>query len=270
MKRDFYKLSEQIEDSASVVLELSASQLSILICNDDGLVIGYAFYSTAFKLSDAEYIKQIETILQNLKTDIPVIREVKLFFDHSRVSLIPAEFFNSDEALAHFRLQHGSVAKNAYLNIATINDAVVAVFEFKEPLKLLIENILGHCSIHHSYAAQASTSFCTEDISLIFHKHYFNICVHKNNDLQIVRSFQFENEADVLYHIMNTLNQLKIDASECTVAVCGAIDQSSGLYKTMHEFLRNLEFLHVENESTSNEIPNHYFYHLIQFRQCVS
>ena len=88
--------------------------------------------------------------------------------------------------------------------------------------------------------------------------------------MQIVRSFAFETEADVLYHILNSFQILDINVENTAVGLCGAVDESSSLYKTLNDFLFDLRLLKTDEELSEDEIPAHYFYHLLQFNKCVS
>jgi hypothetical protein len=270
LKRDLYRQTADSSTAVNLVIELSGSELSVVAIDSNNALQGYSFFSTSFKLSENDFYASLEKELSKVKEEYHKIVKVKLFLDNNRVSFIPEKFYQSTDAPQHFTLQHGHSPEPSLLRETDIVKKAVGIFEYSKQLEELVIKVFGSCALFHSYAAQATDSFASEAISIIFHKHYFNLCIKKEGQLQIVRSFSFETEADVLYHILNSFQLLDIEVEGTTVGLCGAIDKSSSLYKTLDEFLFDLQLMKTDIEISDDEAPAHYFYHLLQFDKCVS
>lgn len=269
MKRDFYKPVNATNADANLVVELSATQCSFLALDvDTNNILGYSFYSTSFKLSEEDYFLVVKQGLQAMKSEIAAVGKVNLFLDNSKVSFIPSVFFNANDAVKQFSLQHGNLADSFLLKETSAINNVVAVFEYNQKLQELIKNEIGNSNLYHSYISQSNACFSELPVTIVFHKFYFNICVKKEGRLQVMRRCSFETEADVVYQILNIFRLLDIPVESCVIGVCGAIDESSALYKTLNEFLFDIQLLQSEINLVE-EAPAHYFYHLLQFNKCV-
>lgn len=269
MKRDLYKAIETGNKAETVLIELSDKEVSILILSGDDKLVGYSFYKISSELSTDEFYAELEKNLHKIKEETGEISNAKLFLDNQRICFVPSKFFEEANAEAVFSLQHGKLSNARELKHSNLDNQVEAIYDFDKRLQVIIM-VFGSCSLSHSYVMQARECFSSIPVSIIFHTNYFNICIKKEGRLQIVRSFNFEKEADVLYHILNSFQLLGLNVEETKVGICGAIDQSSSLYKTLNEFLFDLQFLNVEIELTEDESPSHYFYHLLQFDKCES
>lgn len=269
MKRDFYKPITQANTDADLVIELSATECSFVALNaDTNKLMGFSFYSTAFKLSEEEYFSVIQKSLDAIKNELAAIRKVNVFLDNPKVSFIPASFYNAKDALKQFSLQHGNLPASYLLKESITNDEVVGIFEYNQKLDELLKNVTGSCNLQHSFVAQSDRCFSELPVTIVFHKFYFNICVRKEGRLQVVKICSFETEADVVYQILNVFRLLEMPVESTVVAVCGSIDVSSLLYKTLNDFLFDIQLLNSD-VSIAEEAPAHYFYHLLQFNKCV-
>ncbi len=269
MKRDFYKPVATSNTDANLVIELSATECSFLALDvDSNNLLGYSFYSTSFKLSEEDYFLVIQQGLQAMKSEIAAVGKVNLFLDNSGVSFIPSAFYNAKDAVKQFSLQHGNLAHSFLLKEVNTHNDVVAIFEYNQKLQELLNKEVGNINLYHSYILQSIDCFSDLAVTIVFHKFYFNICVKKNGQLQVVRSCSFETEADVVYQILNVFRLLDIPVESTVVGVCGAIDESSALYKTLNEFLFDIQLL-LSDINLVEEAPAHYFYHLLQFNKCV-
>ncbi len=257
------------DTEANLVIELSATQCSFLALDvNDNNLLGYSFYSTSFKQDEADYFLAIEEELRALKSKLRSVRKVNLFLDNSNINFIPATYYNAEDALQHFSLQHGNLAPTFLLKETNILYEIIAIFSYNQKLQELITNEVGDCNLYHSFVTQATASFSNLPVTIIFHKFYFNICVKRDGQLQVIKSCSFENEDDVVYQILNVFRLLEIPVESTLVGICGAIDESSVLYKTLNEFLFEIQLL-KSDINLSEEIPAHYFYHLLQFNKCV-
>lgn len=270
MKRDLYRKATDHSTRVDLVIELSNTELTCVALDANNAIQGYSFFSTSFNLMEDDFHASMENELLKIKREYQNISNVKLFLDNNRISFIPEKYYQSADAPQHFILHHGKSSQPSLLRETNIIEEVVTIFEYSQQLEALVIKIFGPCALFHSYAAQATSAFNKEAVSIIFHKHYFNICIKKEKQLQIVRSFAFETEADVLYHILNSFQILDINVENTPVGLCGAVDESSSLYKTLNEFLFDLRLLKTDEELSGDEIPAHYFYHLLQFNKCVS
>lgn len=101
-----------------------------------------------------------------------------------------------------------------------------------------------------------------DSIQLFFYPNYFSVIVCKNASLQFFQTKFYGIPEDVLYTVLNILEQYQIDKNIKIIAG-GFIDARSNLYDLLYQYLEGLELGSVdETLFTSPEFqdyPAHYF-----------
>lgn len=105
---------------------------------------------------------------------------------------------------------------------------------------------------------------------------YFNevqITVERNGNWLLLQSYNYQTPEDVLYHILNVMQQLGLTQDETTVYLQGMIDQHSALYDVLYSYILNLQLkdeLQYSFPSATEEHPVHLSASLDQVLVCVS
>jgi hypothetical protein len=105
---------------------------------------------------------------------------------------------------------------------------------------------------------------------------YFNevqITVERNGNWLLLQSYSYQTPEDVLYYLLNVMQQLDLSQEETTVYLQGMIDQHSALYDVLYSYILNLQLkdeLHYSFPTATDEHPVHLSASLDQLLACVS
>lgn len=105
---------------------------------------------------------------------------------------------------------------------------------------------------------------------------YFNevqVTVERNGNWLLLQSYNYQTPEDVLYYILNVMQQLNLSQEETTVYLQGMIDQHSALYDVLYSYILNLQLkdeLQYSFPAAGNEHPVHLSASLDQLLACVS
>jgi predicted metal-dependent RNase len=99
------------------------------------------------------------------------------------------------------------------------------------------------------------------------------LTVEKNGNWLLLQSYNYHTPEDVLYYILNAMQQLDLTQEETTVYLQGMIDQHSALYDVLHLYILNLQLkdeLQFSFPAATEEHPVHLSSSLDQVLVCVS
>lgn len=100
-----------------------------------------------------------------------------------------------------------------------------------------------------------------------------NICVINNGKLIFYNTFQYFQEDDIMYYIMNVIEQLKLDTYSTKVEVSQGSNKQVDIRNMLNKYLRDIKFTdRTANHLFSyhfNSVPDHYFPVIFDLDLCV-
>lgn len=99
------------------------------------------------------------------------------------------------------------------------------------------------------------------------------ITVERNGNWLLLQSYNYHTPEDVLYHLLNTMQQFDLTQEETTIYLQGMIDQHSALYDVLYLYILNLRLkdeLQFSFPPATEEHPVHLSASLDQVLVCVS
>lgn len=110
-------------------------------------------------------------------------------------------------------------------------------------------------------------------IKLYFYQKEITVLVLKDSQLQLAQSFHFETPQDVIYHLLNLVDRLKLDLASLVLEVSGLIDIHSETWKELNKFFIEVQLDALPNftsdESNVEAIPVHYYTPFLISPRCV-
>jgi hypothetical protein len=225
-----------------------------------------------FKLVDTDskwddvfsQLKRVSDLLKNNVGKIYVVHE------NTEAVLIPTELFSSNSMQDYLKLVYG-VKENSicFSNELKHEECIVNVFRVDT---LLYEPLCANFNISqhfHSYTNLLQQVFQQKKyqennwIKLVFDEKYFIVTLIKDNQLQLIQTFNYQSSEDILYHIMNVLNQHDISITSLNVLISGKIDLDKTIYHLIQQYFSNIEVEKSESGNALSEklstFPSHYF-----------
>ncbi|HIP47783.1 MAG TPA: DUF3822 family protein [Lutibacter sp.] len=215
--------------------------------------------------SDSELTQNYESVNVTHKNSLATIVPESLYDkDHHSdflkysVKVLKSDFISVDN-------MSESESKNIYIPFKFINDYLEKKhqgFKYSHASSLLVTSLL-------KYQKHSLNKYFFVNVS----KNIIDVVYLANNKLHLYNSFLFYTKEDFLYYILFSLEQLQLNPNEQKITFLGAIDKKSPLFDITYTYVRNIDFLNVENHSLSEEFyemnphieKHHYFELLNQF-----
>lgn len=188
--------------------------------------------------------------------------------------ITPQLFFNRDDCGEMLNLVYGdSGAYEVKYELVLKQQAYNVYREDAVTVQQVIKKFPGAVQWHQStpllnlLPAKRDLLYCN------FSPASVTIMLRRQNQLQVIQTFEYSTSEDAAYHLLNTCQNFGVTASEIAVTASGMIDESSGLYKELYKYFSTIEFMELPDVFTySDEIktyPSHYFSHYFATAACV-
>lgn len=196
----------------------------------------------------------------------------KIYVVHENVEsvLIPTELFNANSTQEYLKLVYGEKENSiCFSNQLKHEETIVNVFRIDS---VLYESLCANLNISqhfHFYTNILQRVFQHKLyqgknwMKLVFYEKYFIVTLIKEDQLQLIQTFNYQSSEDVLYHIMNVINQHDILIDSLNVLISGKIDLDKTTYILIQQYFSNIEIEKSESGIALSEklsaYPSHYF-----------
>lgn len=200
--------------------------------------------------------------------------EVKLSVEINKSTLIPDPLFDLNELATYvnfnfkkekgFKLNHDKIDVLEAHNVYAYPGELISCFEeyfpnlkFQSHSSSLIECLI----VKFKNAIHQKRTFVN------VRKDFLDIVILDGKQLLYFNTFNFRTKEDFIYYVIFVIEQLSLNPEEIDLILLGLIDQQSGLFDMIYKYVRNIQFMPVdENWKYSyvfDEFPSHYYYNLL-------
>ena len=265
---DKYSLSARVSNNRLDIAVLDSSVKNVVALESWNTDVGEDFASFAEAISK---IKTGSSILGSGFNRVVILPDTPIF------TLIPDELFIPEQAGKYLELNHSfdvhekikidAIEKASLKNIYWIPyDVMKAADEiflnplFLHPSSILINTIL---SVESSDTVMAH-----------FMGTRMDICVKKENKLKYCNSFLYTSAEDIIYFLLNVMQQLDIDKSDISLVIAGEMEKNSKAFEMINKYVKNISFAErpagLKYCQGLQEIPGQMYYTLFNSFLCVS
>ncbi|MFN8254850.1 MAG: DUF3822 family protein [Bacteroidales bacterium] len=215
----------------------------------------------------ADFLKKDSFLAKNYKS-------VDFVYSSRKSTLVPLELFDKKLLKSYFTFVHTlDEYEEIHFNKLSKSDAV-NIFSIPSDITTLMVNHFPELKFYHqttTFIDNTIDKSSSENqlVGIMVYLSYFDITVCNSGKLFLYNNFEFQNENDFVYHIVNIYQQLKISDQKTKLFLSGEIDKEDAKYKLLSKFLKNINFFTGFDNSKQRyqfkEIPEHYLTNLINF-----
>jgi hypothetical protein len=134
---------------------------------------------------------------------------------------------------------------------------------WKHQSTVFIESVMQHYKLNEETTIYISVQ-----------NAYFQLVVLEGRKLKFFNGYDYRSGEDIIYYILFACEQLDLNPDQIPIVIAGELEINSEAYKFIHRYIRNISFTN-RNPSyvysfVFDEIPNHYFYQLLNLHLCAS
>ena len=226
----------------------------LLINNSSRKVVAWALYKHS-GLQESELLalldKESWMAGKGMKTSI-------VSYSHRNI-LLPDEIQEADQQESVFQLMFDQHPDELRLLDAVSNLQAVNLYAVPAESVQLLRNTFPDARWHHQQSVLANRDASVEPLLQI--EIYFNhlfITVENNGKWLLLKSACYQSPEDVLYTLLNTIQQLELNPENTRIAISGMVDQQSALANLLHQYIHKLEWNHeLRYQFSSTDLSTH-------------
>ena len=227
-------------EADTLFMEIGNNQLACLVKGSDSQRVD-AFELFELDKDTADWadiffeFKNLSVILSR------TYKETHCYYNFQEAVIIPESKFSISSAEDFLSLIYGESTRDEVKHdtIAT-KDPMVNAYRIKRSLQEWVGRQCILYQPHHIYTKILADLFAGEIpvspfLKIQIYTGHAIMAVTQNGKLQLIQSFPFQSEEDLLYYVMNTLKQFHIDAADAQIDISGKILPDSILYQQLNQ-----------------------------------
>jgi len=273
--------SFRAERSADYLLYVQLENDGLTYCIVDPaskLCLAFIKHPFSLRVSGGERTERLEAVIREDNNLALHYKSVRILHYSQHSTLVPADLFDISVAADYLRYNHHIDDKSeiftdyiepvrAY-NVFSIPDNVVAVFRNNYE-KVAFE--------HHStpFICNASVSATGNETTVHagINSGFIDIAVLKSNKLDMYNSFQYANEADLLYYILYVYKQMSLDPESNCLFISGEMSRKLSYIEILKQnFLKTGHGASAQNIKLApelNSLNTYKYLNLLSLITCV-
>jgi hypothetical protein len=190
-----------------------------------------------------------------------------------KTTLVPAELFDRKDIKQYFTFNHYlDDYEELHFNYIKKIDAYI-IYAIPSDLTTLLVNKFpeiifvhqSHITVSNILERSEKTKFKLPLINVNVNNKSFDISIFKDDKFQLLNSYVYNDYNDIIYYVMNTLNQFDIKLTKSYINFSGMVEADSDLHKLINEFFPSHKFAKLESEFTFNfpDVDEHLVFNLL-------
>ncbi len=194
------------------------------------------------------------------------------------VTIVPEPLFDEKVKQSYSNFNFIGVLNQSVLSGKVRSAGSYVVFTLDKEKEQLYRSFFPGIKILHG-AMPLLESILTKDKNERTEKAYLNIrpksfdlAVGKGGTLLFYNTFSYTNSEDLIYYLLFTFEQLKLNPETIVLQLLGEIEKNDGVFSIIHKYVRNVGFIsrntRFDYSYRFSEIPEHAFYSLFSQYLC--
>jgi hypothetical protein len=259
-----------------VVDDYSLSYVMLNITSNQPYCIKYFHFNQIQNREQNEILREIIYGDELLSKEV---NEIFLVYGFPESTLVPEACFDENIEKEFTDLMHGNLEKGFVVNEKVPWWDIHNVYRLPSDIRKLLQYKFNSAKHIHYYSLllksqkKYSAAELPENILAIFLEERMIVSIYKKNQLQLMQSFEFVNQTDVAYFLLNCCNQLGLHQNSLSLQVSGFIEKESAIYNELAKYFSDISFEEIGDGIVATDkleqYPLHYFSTLLKLAACV-
>ena len=178
---------------------------------------------------------------------------VKIIHYNNLSTVVPEPLFDKNNALSYLKfnskiLQNDYAAYDEIFNNECVNVYIPYVNINNYIFKMFDSFVYNHYSsiILEKVKLNDEKNTITPSLYLNINSNHMELIYFVKNKLIFYNRFDFSTKEDIIYYLLFTIDQLKLNPEEIPLVITGNISEDDDNYKIIYEYIRNVSTFNSE------------------------
>ena len=245
----------RIEKTSNIKLSIHISLNGLSFCVID-LISNEIDFLRTYSLSKNSTPKELlKTLKKGFKENDELrnsFSSVKIIHYNNLSTVVPEPLFDKNNALSYLKfnskiLQNDYAAYDEIFNNECVNVYIPYVNINNYIFKMFDSFVYNHySSIILEKVKLNEKNTITPSLYLNINSNHMELIYFVKNKLIFYNRFDFSTKEDIIYYLLFTIDQLKLNPEEIPLVITGNISEDDDNYKIIYEYIRNVSTFNSE------------------------
>ena len=245
----------RIEKTSNIKLSIHISLNGLSFCIID-LISNEIDFLRTYSLSKNSTPKELlKTLKRGFKENDELrnsFSSVKIIHYNNLSTVVPEPLFDKNNALSYLKfnskiMQNDYVAYDKIFNNECVNVYIPYVNINNYIFKMFDSFVYNHySSIILEKVKLTEKNTATPSLYLNINANHIELTYFVKNKLMFYNRFDFNTKEDIIYYLLFTIDQLKLNPEETPVVITGNISEDDDNYKIIYKYIRNVSTFNSE------------------------
>ena len=245
----------RIEKTSNIKLSIHISLNGLSFCIID-LISNEIDFLRTYSLSKNTTPKELlKTLKKGFKENNELsnsFSSVKIIHYNNLSTVVPEPLFDKNNALSYLKfnskiLQNDYAAYDEIFNNECVNVYIPYVNINNYIFKMFDSFVYNHySSIILEKVKLNEKNTITPSLYLNINSNHMELIYFVKNKLTFYNRFDFNTKEDIIYYLLFTIDQLKLNPEEIPLVITGNISEDDDNYKIIYEYIRNVSTFNSE------------------------
>ena len=218
-----------------------------------------AFRHHPMDKSDHNFEEIISIIQSDPLLKLPY-KSVSHVLTDGKSTLVPAFFFEEKKEQLIFQFNQVQEDFSEVLFNTLSNAMVVNIFAYPKAYFAKIKEIYPNLKAFHRSSpfietlVQNSAKWVTPKCFVAINKKEIDIGIAQKKKLEFFNSFTYKEHTDIVYYILNIIEQFKLSAMETEVYISVDLENHDEIFEFLNNYLNLIKFIHPSDQYTYSYI----------------
>ncbi len=227
------------------------------------------------KTADKSLIEKAESMLREDLFLSKNYKNVYFSIQESKSTLVPKEFFDRKQLKTYFTVANElEETEEIHFNFIKEIDSYNVFAVPSDITTLMINKFPEIIFLHHNnifikdiITRAGNLKFKLPFIQINVNNKSFDIGIYKDEKLQVLNTYFFDNENDFIYYVLNTINQYDIKLTKAYINIQGYVEKDTEFFYFIHQYLPKINFIKLNTglKFDFKDVEEHLFYNLLNF-----
>ena len=245
----------RIEKTSNIKLSIHISLNGLSFCIIDVISNEIDFlrtYSLSKNTTPKELLKTLKKGFKENNELSNSFSSVKIIHYNNLSTVVPEPLFDKNNALSYLKfnskiLQNDYAAYDEIFNNECVNVYIPYVNINNYIFKMFDSFVYNHySSIILEKVKLNEKNTITPSLYLNINSNHMELIYFVKNKLIFYNRFDFSTKEDIIYYLLFTIDQLKLNPEEIPLVITGNISEDDDNYKIIYEYIRNVSTFNSE------------------------
>ena len=224
-------------------------------------------------------LKYVHEVIDTVDIFLCDFKSVEIIYSTRKFTLVPQAFYGRG-SLDKFIWFNNMIEKGFSVEkILFPKSECWCFFEIPQNLSEFLLSKFPKCIIKHSLFPLIEGNLKRNrsnpgkvQVHLNFYRQNFEIVILNGSKLIHCNMFNYTTDRDVLFHVLNAFEQLKLSPESTELILYGQMPQVSPVYHLFKKYVKLTAFAKLDNtfqySYTFSQLPEHYFFSLFSLYKC--